>query len=298
MRRKLRNHSEVAHIFAQRSQDEGEASNMSFRNGALYSYGTAIMRFCEHNGKMFLLVNDTDYSVSTSKHKGYARNATSHISPKFHLGNLRRGDDLRHINVGDMLHAYAMDRAAHFIQKSAKARTNKPFYLGQAQSWMGEAQRASDFFGLGKPVNRDELDRLIAVKEQAAKEHAEYIRVMEKKREEAERRDLELVRKDLEKWVRGEDVRRSLNRLPVRLRSDMGVEIVTSHGARIPYEEGRRAFRFVMKMRERGWKANGETFQIGEYQLNAVNGDGIVAGCHRISWDAILELANKEGWKP
>lgn len=299
MKNVFSSHSELCHVFASRSQDSGRASNMSFNDGALYSYGTAIMRFCEHDGKEFLLVNGTSYSNSTSKHMGHARRATSHIRPTFYLGNLRRGESLRFgSDTGDKLYAYAMDEAADRLQKSKRARTNKSFLLEQAQHWMGEAQRASDFFGLGKSIDHDALDKIIADKEQAAKEHAEQLREIKKKREERERIELEEAKEDLEKWVRGEDVRRgyNFNKLPCRLRADMGTDVITSHGARIPYEEGRKAFKFVMRMRDRGWRANGETFQIGSYQLNSVTAEGIVAGCHRISWDAILELANKEGW--
>lgn len=302
MRKHLRNHSEVAHIFASRSQDEGHGCNMSFNDGALYSYRTAIMRFCEHDGKEFLLVNETGYSNSTSKHMCHARRATSHIQPKFYIGNLRRCDDLRHHNIAEMLWNYAMNEAADALQKSKRARANKAVYLGSAQHWMGEAQRVSDFFGLGKSIDREALDKIVADKEAAAKENAEAMREAQKRREEREAKELEELRERLEEWARCEQpLFYGFNRLPCRLRiaptATTLKEIETSHGARIPYEDGRRAFQFVMRMRERGWRANGETFQIGAYQLNAVNSEGIVAGCHRISWDAILELANKEGWQ-
>jgi len=44
-----------------------------------------------------------------------------------------------------------------------------------------------------------------------------------------------------------------------------------------------------------GWKRNGETFRVGNFQLDEVNAEGIIAGCHNIKWDAIEDLAKREG---
>ncbi len=110
----------------------------------------------------------------------------------------------------------------------------------------------------------------------------------------------------MELWMSGEKVDTySLGDFPVRLRvvidkteqEDEEAVIETSHGAAIPYDEGQRTFEFIMKMRGRAWRRNGETFQVGDYQLDMIteNGD-ISAGCHRIAWETILEFAKSEGW--
>ena len=62
-----------------------------------------------------------------------------------------------------------------------------------------------------------------------------------------------------------------------------------------------RAFRFAIECRERGWKRSEEAyttgpFTVGPYQLDAVNEQGVVAGCHRIAWDEIERFAKLEGW--
>jgi hypothetical protein len=119
---------------------------------------------------------------------------------------------------------------------------------------------------------------------------------------------LEQKKELMEAWMGGQMVSSwELRDLPVRLRpvsTGGGIltdktperQIETSHGAVIPYEDGKRCFRFAMKMNDRGWKRNGEQFKVGPYHLDAINEFGIIAGCHRIEWAEILRFAKAEGW--
>lgn len=108
-----------------------------------------------------------------------------------------------------------------------------------------------------------------------------------------------------DRWRAGEDVRLPYE-CPVMLRvenycDDDGQaknipEMVTSKGARVPLGEAKRAFAFVVKCGRGGWHRNGETFAIGSYQLDAVNGEGVVAGCHRVSWNELTLFGKAMGW--
>ena len=87
--------------------------------------------------------------------------------------------------------------------------------------------------------------------------------------------------------------------LPVRLRAigDNGErEMETSMGARVPISEAERAYRFAVIQRARGWRRNGEQFTVGSYNLDAVNEDGVIAGCHRVAWPEIERFAQQQGW--
>lgn len=98
----------------------------------------------------------------------------------------------------------------------------------------------------------------------------------------------------LVRWQAGEDV--SLPRdVPTMLRAE-GDGMVTSHGARVPLADARRTYRFAMICKAKGWHRNGETHSIGAYQLDAVNENGVVAGCHRVSWSEIGRFAALQGW--
>src|SRR5580704_16131116 len=61
----------VAHVWAQRTQDEGRSGNgnLSFQGDVLYSYRTPIAAFVQKaNGLPALLVTTVKYSVTTSAH--------------------------------------------------------------------------------------------------------------------------------------------------------------------------------------------------------------------------------------
>jgi hypothetical protein len=75
-----------------------------------------------------------------------------------------------------------------------------------------------------------------------------------------------------------------------------GDEMETSKGATVPLSDAKRAFAFVTAKRQTGWHANSETFSIGQFTLSAVNEQGVVAGCHRVTWDEINRFAKSQAW--
>lgn len=99
----------------------------------------------------------------------------------------------------------------------------------------------------------------------------------------------------IKKWIAGlsDHFPCSVYRVYLRRSTDA---VQTSRGVTIPLSDAERAFRFAIARRENGWHRNGETFPVGDYQLDAINETGIVAGCHRVSWDEIERLAKQEGW--
>lgn len=105
----------------------------------------------------------------------------------------------------------------------------------------------------------------------------------------------------LDRWRAGESIRLPYE-CPVMLRVEFDPpnglsEMVTSKGARVPLADAERTFHFVIKLRAKGWNRNGETHAIGPYQLDAVNDQGVIAGCHRVSWEEIERFAKVNGWK-
>lgn len=112
---------------------------------------------------------------------------------------------------------------------------------------------------------------------------------------------LEQKKELLEDWMMGgRDDTWELRDLPVSLRATGAgfmMVIETSHGAVIPYEDGKQAFRFIQRHKGKAWRRNGEQCQVGHYQIDSITEDGsIVAGCHRISHEEIVRFATQEGW--
>lgn len=67
--------SEVCKMFVN-GANEGNGSNMRIFNNRLYSYNTCICeRFVNERGYYNFIMNETKYSVSTSRHQYYLRYA-------------------------------------------------------------------------------------------------------------------------------------------------------------------------------------------------------------------------------
>jgi adenine-specific DNA methylase len=96
MRTKYSSNSELSHIWAN-DPDSGvykSANSMSCQHGKLYSYSTVIAQIIGDT----VIYNTASYSNTTSKHQGYARQATNHFEkriylsvPKMNLSSLELG---------------------------------------------------------------------------------------------------------------------------------------------------------------------------------------------------------------
>lgn len=90
----------VAHLFANRSQDTARTSsqNFYFNGPSLFSYGShfVIAHWLETGAGAVLLWNSDSYSISTSRHQGYARNALTRYTwnNAWHIPGMK-SDDVR-----------------------------------------------------------------------------------------------------------------------------------------------------------------------------------------------------------
>lgn len=99
----------------------------------------------------------------------------------------------------------------------------------------------------------------------------------------------------------GGTVGQSTHDWPVMLRVS-GDDMQTSKGARVPLADAKWAYHLAMRLRAS--LSPGTTPQlpsplenkVGMYRLDSVNDNGIVAGCHRISWTEVDRFAALMGW--
>lgn len=275
--------NEIAHIWAHKSAPHGNSPGaMSFNGEAFLSYGTEIARHCEHKGKPCIILNAAGFSVTTSGHQNTVRAAIPDGIPVFRIER-HRGSSLYGI-TGKELFDFSVKDAASYLAKSEKARQRKDSLLAQSLACLEDAQRINEFFGLKRKVDGRTINRFRAAT--AATERKNKLAVQ--KRDEEERAMQSL---SFDAWLRGDTVgyfRSSLFPLAFRVE---GGELVSTMGARVPLKDAKSAFRFALVHRETAWHQNGETCPVGNYALNAINAQGVVAGCHRISWDEIERLA-------
>jgi hypothetical protein len=260
----------------------------------------------EVNGQTIAIVNDTSYSITTGKVQSRMRGAIAHM-PQIRVGGVRMGTDrltpYGFVTIKSVRTKWARERIADSLEKAAhasaqaqRARSNKDRRTTEALWWIQQAELVANLFKIKLP--KINLDNLVEKHKKAIEN--------EKRREREVQKQIEKDNEEkVQKWIRGEPdsyFPSAVSKVYLRVKAlntpggaaDGTIE--TSRGVSFPYEDGKRAFLFCMKMRERGWRRNGEQFKIGNYQLDAINSEGVVAGCHRVSWETIEAFAKQEGW--
>ena len=289
--------SELAHLWAHQSRSQGTGSSLSFSGPVLRSYSTAIGELVQTKDGTLAVLNATDYSVSTSRHQHYARQAVSHL-PSVEVWGVRQGESevvpkdakgradkkwvRRQIKT-------SLAKAAEWMERAGRSRSpDSSHYLeSQADYLVRNAETLAQWFKVRMP--KVELGDLVARAEAIRKQEAA-------RRKRLEAKLLKENAKKIEAWRNGEpssSIPYGVSKVFLRKRTPGTVE--TSKGAVIPWDDALRLFRFALARRKKGWRRNGETFAVGPYQLDAVNKSGIVAGCHRIGFDEMERLAKKEG---
>jgi nitrogen regulatory protein PII-like uncharacterized protein len=86
MKRVFTNSHDVIHLFASQHQEVAKCANVFFEGNKLYSYGYHYM-LAEIIGLNAVIINDTGYSSTTSKHIGQAKNALGHYR-RFFVTNI------------------------------------------------------------------------------------------------------------------------------------------------------------------------------------------------------------------
>lgn len=283
---------EIAHVWAHKSAPYGKSPGaVSFDGAVIRSYSTAIARHIEHKGKPAIVLNTTSYSVSTSKHFGRIASAIHGLDmPVFRVDGQPMGADLRF--SGDELFTYYVEKAAQCLKAAEQPRIRPhtvEAHKGRASSALEQAKAVAAFFGLRKKVDEKAIQRLAAAKARAEKRE----RIA---REKAEARERERQQSAYAAWIAsqpmpdGQSDWFNARLFPIAFRVE-GDELVSTLGARVPLQAARIAYRFATSKRGSAWRENGEICTVGHYRLNVINEQGIVAGCHRITWEEMERLA-------
>lgn len=311
-------HQTIAHRWAQDTGAKLTGYAMFCASGIIYSHGRhfPIARFVstpERRGKpsqRVILFNADGYSVSTSKHQSYTRRAIPAGVPVFKIPALSEYEDYTAPVYGKRVLAWHVEKAAELYAKAQKARTNGPYLEADAERHLTEAERFAAAFGhkFKRPAS------LAVLAAAVAKETAKQAKAAKKARAEQEERQRVAAERQREidaerfaDWAAGVTVHCPTS---YRARPDGSAyvrryqfadgtqELQTSQGASVPWEHAVKAFRFIRLCVEKGegWQRNGRVVRVGHYQIDRIepNGD-MTAGCHRFAWEAMRELAEREG---
>jgi hypothetical protein len=277
--KKVFQNSELAHAFAQQSQDEGRNSNGSFyfRRETLYSYGShfPICKFVTNDkGERALLFTERTYSNTTAKQISLTRNATSQFN-KVYCNN---PENTHYDNFNAWL-----KQAEIISTKLAKAK--KPIlYLNELGYISNKANVYASFFGINLPEN---LTTILSIKDKS--QYLEYaekqsILLAEKLRLQklAEKKKF---KESFKKWQNFE-IPYLYGRIDydfLRLNND---RIDTTQGVQIPVEIAKKLYNKIVT------NAINVGDKILNYEITSI-GNEIKIGCHTFKKSYLLQFGSK-----
>lgn len=263
--------SEIVHKFNEQNQYEGRTSNgsMYFYNDKLYSYGSHYL-LCEFLDTETVLINDSGYSNTTSKHIGLITEATRNRKQYFLTKT-----NYKTVN----------QNIKEYISKLVNARKTKDFYLSQIDSTL---KMYFDYLEYTKQKT----------KYKKYKEHREILRlakdfynnidnlketIKEQNKKQAIK-DKKAIANKLKEWknLKINWFRNNTKRDYLRL---IGENIETSQGVKIPIKEAKRVLNVLENKNIRGQKID------NRYTILSFN-NILKVGCHNIPVKEINYIKN------
>lgn len=308
MRRVLRNHQEVAHVWAAQSQSEGKSANMFFDGPSIFSYGRhfEIARFVRPETVLF---NERGYSSSTGKHKSITLRAVSHCTvftvPSFddHQANaayylktcLEARESIKRARIGI---SYRLERLQSFLDESFKyiclfkvtgkdARAIRKLHRSNILT-VEELKILEERETKWKENEKVKEERARLKWEKENAERAAYYKALQEKQEtmrlayESWKEEIDAL--NVAAWKAGYDSRLDLFDLPVMLRiKDRDIE--TSHGAYVPIEDAKILWAKLTASEDL------KGFQIGHYTVSGIRNQNLIIGCHTIPLREVAKMA-------
>lgn len=291
MRKTFSNHSEVCHVWAQQTQDEGRASNIYFHGRIIYSYGAHYKMACFHasrdNDTPFVLINSSGYSSSTAKHTYHVRRAVEHLLT-IDCPNVdpQTAQDHKN-NIG-----YFAECINHAQVKAMRARSNMEFWQEQAYKLAVDHNNYIKHFGLDeKLIDTDALfsDEQKAIIRERIEKQRLYAQEERKRAEARQAERMKILAVELDRWEKGGSSHYNLYEAPVRLRVMRDTEnsvllVETSHGARVTAQEALNLIEAI------NMGKNVLNWDIGHFTVNELTEEMLVVGCHKIPMAEVRKI--------
>lgn len=319
---------QIAHVWAQQTQESGKTPNRNlfFEGKTIYSYGYhfPLARFATDD---IVLVNKDSYSVSTSKHQGYVRNAITHKQQLFVSTQvLKAFADYKDSHpvlfppaIQDIVIEEAFKDFDNGMQRAAKRRV-KRCRVEDTLAAIGKLKDAAEVFEtLQTPVPKKLVDAIaqyegensnaietylkdITDKEAALKAQREATYDKAKtswlNHETPEPRIRDHITRDtvqISAWIPCH-VALSYGHTLLRIAKD-GQDVETSRGAKFPVEHAIKAFNVIRLLRDnkKEYEAQHDKeggYRLGHFKIDKIDKNGnVTAGCHFVPWESIEHAA-------
>jgi hypothetical protein len=278
MKKVFSDQSKVAHLWANKEQDEATNSGRSFffNRETIYSYGRHFpiaKHVQDQAGNDYILFTERGYSNTTSKHISITRGACRNSEVVF----CYNPDNGHESNF-----KYWFDEIEAEINKLAKAR--KPeIYLNNIEYVATKVKRYSQFTGANIPINLIEAMKITDKDQYAGYQESR----IEQAKQAQKKAEIELKKRheeELEKWLNFETSRLYLNNGSDYLRvNPENDRVETTQAVHIPNEIARRLWLSIKE----------NTIKVGDKILNyrIDKADKIVKiGCHTFKRSYLLQF--------
>ena len=292
---------EVAHAWANQTQDEARVSSGNFRfrfdGKKVYSYNMEIACLRETpSGRTVVFVDRSSRSNTTTGHQSDALVASNQY-PQFTFNSdaqyaevkwgtsdanylLGSPSGVEPLAIWEQYHSLRTEIAATAKEKRfVRTRTQR---LAEAQWFADKANGLKDLFELDVPTLSAELTPEEATEMAAHIETKRLVAVAERKRLAVK------LQVEHEEWLAGTRSyfpRAKDQDICLRLNPRDADEVQTSQGATVPTKVCRRLFKAFKDQQMP------ENTSVGNFHLNSVDADGLKIGCHRIKADELQRFA-------
>ena len=322
--------AEVAHIWAQQTQNEGRCSNGFFEGDTIYSYGKhfPIARiFTDDAGNKTVFFTTRTYSSTTRKHIGHTSSACSHMDTLY-MNDVVTTDDIYSDYAYTWYHrgniAVMINELEELLLKFKRARLNKQWYLRMARNCAIRIKNYTKFFKIKKSLTKKAFGLVEhAFSEDRDKEvdeaiERERIRLtdpkLEKKRKKAqEARDRKFAKENaeqIEKWRNFEAYTPYISRKwssrygygdrATLLRyNEEKQRVETSKQVQVPVEIAHTFYRYIKIMIAKGGCTSRNCCDyvlMGHYTVDKITEEEIVVGCHTIQMTEVEAIAKQLNW--
>lgn len=301
-KRKVFPTQEVMHRWANETQQEGRNAqgNCYFEGKSLFSYGSHYemgRHVTGRKGEKVVLLNDEGSSVTTEKHKSWARQSIPGDRVSF------QAIDFDNLGVNLL---YMLDNSKKFLDQASRARVYKVSLLNRAKK---EKENAIKYFHLfGDQVGLDTIKiykaflkkwdekkfqlELIDGEAKAVRANEKRKLVDEERAKKWEVQRIERARQDeenLELWKAGENIQTRFNWHDKAFLRVKGEQVETSQGARVNVKAARVLYKMILAGKEI------RTFDLEGFKVIGLTDEGqsLKIGCHTIELTEIHRIGEE-----
>lgn len=267
------NAQDCVHAFAQRQQPQGRAGNVFFYGDKIYSYGYHYL-LAEFIDDKTILINDSGYSSSTSKHISYVSSGTRQYKQFF----------TTKCEIG-----LVYSQVLSLQDKLANARKPENYINGILSLW----DSLNEYVKYIKSKNIPKDTRYKAIKAIVKHLNVDSVQYQQKladakKKDEAakKRKEAKQIKEALTKFYNYEVNSFRVGDTDYLRLSQDGSTVETSQYVKVSTDEARTLYKAICN----GVDIVGH--RISNYIVNSINGR-LKIGCHNIDMDSVHKVGKK-----